>query len=167
MKNRVVIALVLVAIVILLFILTRDPSEPKDLIRNTTALNYSNIFFNYKVIRYPTDVEITPPESNMNVGVVTDPWNLDFGNLPGNGSYVKRYIGISNLKESYNRITIKPYGNITSLLNFSKNDFTLKENESVAVEVDMYTDSAKFGNYSGEIDVIIKVPKYNFLRMLL
>jgi len=167
MKNKIIIIFV-IAFFIFLLILLREPSESQDIVKDKLVLNYSNLLFNYKIIRYPSSVEITPSsEGNMNVEIVTDPWNLNFGGVPGNGSSIKRYIGITNLKEKYNKIKIKPYGNISLLVNFSKNDFTLKENESAVVEVGLYTDTAKSGNYSGEIDVIIKVPKYDFLSILL
>lgn len=165
-KEIIIFAIIL--IFFLFFIATQEPSEPKEFVTDKTILNYSNLFFNYKIIRYPTSVEIVSPlKENVTIGFVTDPWNLNFGIVPGNGSYVKRFIGITNLKEKYNKIKLKTYGNIAPLVNFSKNDFVLNENESVAIEVNLYTDTAEFGNYSGEIDVIVKVSKYDLLKLLL
>ena len=165
MKKEIII-FAIIAIAIFLFLVTRGPSDPKELVKEKNITDYSNAFFYYKVIRYPTNVEIIQPQENVNLGIVTDPWNLNFGSLPGNGSYVKRYVSVTNVNEKYNRITLKSYGNISTLLNFSKNDFTINENESTAVEVTMNTKSAEIGNYSGEIDAIIKVPKYDFLSVL-
>jgi len=160
LKKEIIIfsALLLVAILI---ILTGEPPEPENITSEKTTSNYSNLLFDYIIIRYPTNVEIFSYNENSSIGIATDPWNLNFGVIPGNGSFVRRYIGISNSKEKYNKIYIKSYGNITPFLNFSKNYFRIKENESTAIEVGLYTDSADFGNYSGEIDVIIKLPRYD------
>jgi hypothetical protein len=165
LKKEVTIAIII--LIIFLFIATLDPFEPTDLVNEKTISNYSNLFFDYKIIRYPTSAEIVPvTEENINLGIVTDPWNIKFGIIPGNGSYVKRYINIKNMNENFSKITLKTYGNITPLVNFSKNDFDLSGNESVAVEANLYTESAEFGNYSGEIDVIIKTPKYDLLKII-
>jgi hypothetical protein len=163
-KNIIILAIIAAAI--FLFLITRDPSDPKEFVKEKNITDYSNAFFYYKIIRYPTNIEIIQPQENVNLGIATDPWNLNFGSIPGNGSYVKRYVSVTNLNEKYNKIRLKPYGNITSLLNFSKNDFTMNENESTVVEVTLNTNNAEIGNYSGEIDAIIKVPKYDFLSVL-
>jgi len=160
MKNEIV-TFIIVLIIFLYFLELQEPLEPKEIVNEKTILNYSSLFFNYKIIRYPTRVEVIKPEENINVGVVTDPWNLNFGYIPGNGSSVKRYIGILNEDKKYSTVKLKAYGNISSLINFSKNDFVL--NESAAVEVILNTTFAEIGNYTGEIDIIIKVPKYDFL----
>jgi hypothetical protein len=102
----------------------------------------------------------------VTLGFVTDPWNLKFGIVPGNGSYIRRYINIKNSNEKYDKIKLKVFGNISPLVNFSRNEFVLNENESAVIEVRLKTDSAEYGNYSGEIDLIVKVPKYDFLRIL-
>lgn len=167
LKKEVVVIIIAAILVTLLFVVTIEPPAPKDFVSDRFILNYSNAFFNYKVIRYPTDVSIVPSqEENFEIGFVTDPWNLRFGIAPGNGSYIKRYINIKNLNEGYNKISLKTYGNITPLVNFSKNNFVLEENESTVVEVGLYTESAEVGNYTGEIDVVIKRPKYDFLKVL-
>jgi len=166
MKKEIIIFTILV-VIFLLFILPKELDEPKEFTKEKIASDYSNLLFNYKVIRYPTGAEIVNTATeNIDVGVVTDPWNLKFGTIPGNNSYVKRYVGVTNLKEKYNKVKLKVYGNITPLVNFSKNDFVLDENESTVVEVNFHTDSAEFGNYTGEIDLVIKVPKYDFLKII-
>lgn len=167
LKKEVILIIIAAILIIFLFIVTIEPPEPKDFVIDKVVLNYSNAFFNYKTVRYPTSVSIVPSqEENFDIGFVTDPWNLKFGVAPGNGSYIKRFINVKNLNEGYNKISLKVYGNITPLVNFSKNNFILNENESTVVEVGLYTESAKIGNYTGEIDIIIKTPKYDFLKTL-
>jgi len=160
--------IVIVAVIVILafFALAREPEEPKDIVNDKVILNYTNVFFDYRIERYPTSVEITSPSGNVTLGFVTDPWNLKFGIVPGNGSYIRRYINIKNSNEKYDKIKLKVFGNISPLVNFSRNEFVLNENESAVIEVRLKTDSAEYGNYSGEIDLIVKVPKYDFLRIL-
>lgn len=150
-----------------LFVATLEPAQPKELVSEQTISNYSNLLFDYKIMSYPTGAEIVPyTGDNIDIGIVSDPWNIKFGIIPGNGSYGKRYISIKNSKGVPSRIELRAYGNISPLINFSANDFVLNQNQSSAIEVSLYTDSAGFGNYSGEIDVISKTPKYGFLGAL-
>ena len=165
LRKEITIAIVI--LIIFLFIATIDPSEPTELANEKTITNYSNLFFDYKIIRYPTSAEIVPvTEENINLGVVTDPWNIKFGVIPGNGSSVRRYINIKNTNGNFSKIKLKTYGNITPLVNFSKNDFILNGNESAVIEVNLYSESADVGNYSGEIDVIVKAPKYDLFKII-
>jgi len=164
LKKEITVAIVI--LIIILFVATLGPAGPTELTSEKTITNYSNLFFDYKIIRYPTSAEIvSSTEENINLGIVTDPWNIKFGVIPGNGSSVRRYINVNN-NGNFGKIKLRTYGNITPLVNFSKNDFTLNGNESAAIEVNLFTESVEFGNYSGEIDVIVKVPKYDLLKII-
>ncbi|MFH1228917.1 MAG: hypothetical protein V1678_00645 [Candidatus Aenigmatarchaeota archaeon] len=164
MKN----AAITIAIIVVVFLLiaSMGPFEPKEFVNEKEVLNTSSILFNYKIIRYPTSGEIISFNGdNIGLGVVTDPWNIKFGSVLGNGSTIKRYISIKNSQEKYSRISLKAYGNITSLVKFSKNNFVLTENESSAVEIVFDTGNSSYGNYTGEIDVVFKTPKYDLLQI--
>ena len=154
-------------IIVFLFIYSnsREPSEPKEFVKNKTFTNFSNVFFSYEITRYPSNVEIMPIKqvNNTLIGLVTDPWNINFGIIPGNGTYVKRNIELTNLKERESKIVLKTYGNISPLVSFSKNDFIIKPNEKVSIDIFLFSNETEPGNYSGEIDVIAKKPIYNFL----
>jgi hypothetical protein len=165
MKNEIIIFIII--LIAFLFVANLDPPGPNEFVNEKNISNYSNFLFDYKIIKYPTSAEIVPyTGENIDLGIVTDPWNIKFGTIPGNGSYEKRYVSIKNSKEISSRIKLKAYGNISPLVNFSRNDFILNENESSVIEVTLYTESAEFGNYSGEIDVILKTPKYDLLAAL-
>lgn len=150
--------LIIIAAVLIIFLIlaSADPLVPGE-IGNSNLSNYSNLLFSYQIMRYSTDVQIVPYSDNINVGVVSDPWNLRFGIIPGNGSYEKRYINISSLGAT-SRITMKTYGNISDLVSFSSNNFILNPGKSISIEVLLNTSSATFGVYTGEIDVISKTP---------
>lgn len=164
MKNEIIALIIL--LVAFLFVATLGPPDPKEFASNQSASNYSNLMFNYEIIRYPTGAEIVSSNDNVSLGFVTDPWNIKFGIVPGNGSYEQRFVSIKNNKAIASRIIMKTYGNITPFVNFSSSDFLLDSGQSSAIEISLYTGSAPFGNYSGEIDVISKTPKYGFLGAL-
>jgi hypothetical protein len=168
MKIGIVLVLI-IAVVAFLFIFSKEPPAPEEFVNNKTIENYSTFFYNYEILRYPSNVEIMPIENtneNVVLGFVTDPWNINFGIIPGNGSYATRTIEISNKEERNNEITLNVYGNISPLVVFSKNRFVLKPNEKASIEVFLYSKDSEPGNYTGEIDILSKKPIYNFLSII-
>ena len=162
-----VFSLILI-ILIFLIINIQEPSEPKEFVKNRTVTNYSNLFFIYEISRYPSNVEIRATEKmneNITLGFVIESWNLNFGIIPGNGTFVKRNVEISNKEESSMEIIFRSYGNISPLVFFSKNNFILNPDEKVAIDIFLFSNKTKEGNYSGEIDLISKKPIYNFLSI--
>jgi len=169
MKEKKKIILVSLAFFVLFLILTNLPYEPKGFVANRTFETHSDLFFNYEIIRYPSRVEVSEvisSQEKLTLGVVVDPWNLNFGIIPAGKNFATRFIDLANLREKDAKVSFKVYGNISPLVNFTKNDFILKPNESATIEVKFYAESAKIGNYSGEIDVIVQRPKYEFLYVL-
>jgi hypothetical protein len=168
MKIGIILVLIII-VVAFLFIFSKEPPAPEEFVKNRTVENYSTFFYNYEILRYPSNVEIKPTENineNVVLGFVTDPWNINFGIIPGNGSYATRTIEISNKEDIDNEITLKVYGNISPLVVFSKNRFILKPNEKTSIEVFLYSKDSEPGNYSGEIDVLSKKAIYNFLSII-
>ncbi len=141
----------------------QEPPEPKEFVKNKTIANYSTLFFSYKVIRYPTSIEIKPIKENTTIGFAIDPRNLNFGIIPCNGSFVKRSIELFNPERKNVEIILKSYGNISPLVFFSKNNFILHPEERVNIDVFLFSNNTLPGNYSGEIDLIVKKLIYNFL----
>ena len=158
-----VIAIILLVIAIAIFVNGRNQPEFVD---NKTTTTYSDILFDYEVSRYKTGAEITDaysPDKNVTLGVVVDPWDIRFGSIPSGDNTGTRFISLENLKEKESKVNFKVSGDISPFVEFSKNDFVIKPMEKTTVEANFHTDSLKIGNYSGEIDVIIKTPKYDFL----
>ncbi|MEM5879268.1 MAG: hypothetical protein QXK48_03925 [Candidatus Aenigmatarchaeota archaeon] len=150
----------------LLFILSGYQPGPKEFVTNRTFETRSDFFFNYEIIRYPSSVSVSstgPTEEKLKIGVVVDPWNLNFGIIPVGKNFGTRFIDLENPTDKDVKINFKVYGNISPFVNFTKNDFILHKKEKITIEVKFYAEQAKIGNYSGEIDVIIQKPKYDFL----
>lgn len=163
---KTILILLIFAVVIVLILNLSGPSGPAEFVKNRTVETYSNLLFNYEIIRYPSSAEITPAGSlngSIILGFVTDSWNINFGSVPANGSYVTRSIKLSNIQDKDASVMLRSYGNVSSLIDFGNNDFFLKPAENVSVDIFMNSKNFPVGNYSGEIDVIIKKPIYNFL----
>lgn len=167
-KIYFLIPLVLVAAGALFFYLESLPVE--QFVTNQTFVKYSDSFFSYEATKYPSNVKIVSPnyeQRNMTLGLVTDPWNINFGIIPL-GGYGTRHLAISNSEKNKVKIDFKVYGDISSIVRFSKNSFILKPNESVYIDIVLNTSLLnKEGNYSGEIDVVVKKPNFDFLYSFL
>ena len=163
MKKTFLVVFFIIVVSSFLFSNFQEPLGPKNFAKNKTITNYSTLFYSYKIIRYPTSIEIKPIKENATIGFATDPWNLNFGIIPANGSFVKRNIELFNSEKKDVKIILKSFGNISSLVFFSKNNFVLHPQEKVKIDVFLFSNDTLPGNYSGEIDLIIKKPIYNFL----
>jgi len=163
---KVAFAAIAVVIFLLFIFLISYKPEPKEFVTNRTFLSYSDLLFNYEVSKYPSSVQVSsvkPTQEKITLGVVTDPWNLNFGIIPAGNNSVKRLIDLVNKKGKDAKVNLKAYGSISPFVIFSKNNFFLHPKENISVGIDFYAASAKIGNYSGEIDVIVQRPKYDFL----
>jgi len=144
-------------------------SYPREYVRNKTFEIYSSLFFVHERVRYPSNVEIVESkEEGMLLGFVTDPWNLNFGIIPTGGNFGTRHLKVFNSEDYKVRVNLRAYGDIKPLVTFSKNNFILAPNETAEVDIFLNTtNSTKPGNYTGEIDVIIKKPRLNILEIFL
>ncbi len=162
MKNKILIIPIILAVFMALF---PGYSEPKNLVKNMTYEKNSNLFFTYEITSYPSNVEIIlPEEEKIKIGLVADYWNLNFGIIPTGGSYGRRQVMVSNFENSQVRVYFKVYGNISPLVGFSKDNFVLLPGQTETITVFLNTTKdTPLGNYSGQIDVIVKKPNFSFI----
>jgi hypothetical protein len=166
MKTLAILLAVLIVAAAFILLNLGQPPEPRDLVKNKTMDSFSTMLFEYEIFRYPSNVEIKQmdrPEDNITLGFVTDPWNINFGVIPGNGTVVQRNIVLSNKKDKDSRISLVSYGNVSKMVRFSENDFVLRNGENASIDIFLNSSRAEYGNYTGEIDVIVKKAIYNFL----
>jgi hypothetical protein len=164
MNKEVVLFVIVVAAIIFYVGYAQGPEEPTSFVDNKTVSNYSTLLFDYEIVRYPSNAEIKQIDSEgIVLGFVTDPWNINFGVNPGNGSYSTRTIKVANKEDKDIKMMLRPYGNISDKIVFDKNDFVLKPNESASINIIFQSRNYEPGNYSGEIDLIAKKAIYNFL----
>ncbi len=144
------------------------PSPTGNLISNQTVSVDESMLFAYEISRYPTQVEISNATGeNVSLGFSLEPWNLNFGIVPTGGNLGKRFLSLQNVAERPAKIYLNARGDISSMIVFSDNDFFLsKDIKQVEIVLQTKKDT-QLGNYSGEIDVIVKRPKYDFAERFL
>jgi len=155
MKKLLIVAIVLV-ICLLGLLFYKRPVTKTGFVTNMTIERTENPFFFYEIIKYPSNVEIIPPEpsTSYRVGITGDPWNVNFGVFqPGiNG---KRFLNVANYKEQEYHVKVICHGNISPMISFSEDDFILYKGEEKKITVFLNTSlSTESGNYTGEIDII-------------
>jgi hypothetical protein len=154
MRNQIIFIIIVFAVAGLLIFSTGNTSVEK------APSAYSDPFYDYETVTYATFATIVPPLVNNSplIGFNIDPNKLDFGVLPGNGSSSKRIINITNIKDKGIKISVRAYGSMAPLLSFNS-DFDLKAREKTTVDVIFNTDNMPLGNYTGRIELTIKIPK--------
>ena len=167
-KSDILISVVIISVIFVIIYSWNYPSVPKEFVTNETFERATGIFFDYETTRFPSNVEIVlPQEEGMKIGFVIDPWNLNFGIIPTGGNYGTRHIILVNSEDRNVRVDINVYGTIKPLVSVSQNNFILQSGKSVTVDIYLNTtNSTKPGNYTGEIDVVIKKPRYSLLSWL-
>ncbi len=165
------IVVLIISIGVLLFFtiyLLNYIPHPNEFVTNITFEKYSNILYEYEIMKYPSKVEVTQVGANkrLGIGFVVDTWNLNFGSVPAGGSST-RFMDLSNIGEREAKIIFRAYGNITPFVGFSKNNFILYPKDNITIKITFSSQSDTKGNYTGEIDRIIKMPKYNFLYIFI
>ena len=161
----IVLILVFGGIAAMLF----SPKAPATFVKNQTMDTDENALFTYEINRYPANVRISNTTGeNITVGFALEPGSINFGIVPTGGSAGKRFITLQNIAEKQSKITLTAYGNISQMVQFSDNNFLLSKDAPKSIEIIIQTkNETMLGNYSGEIDIIVKKPKYGFAERLL
>lgn len=162
-------AIAFIALVYVLLTAFQMPSAPRQFVENHTVAYEESIFFTYEINRYSTKVEISNlTGSNLSIGFSLEPWNLNFGMVPTGGNAGKRFMTLKNTADDEAKIILVAYGSISSLVSFSDNNFILPSGAVKQVDIVLETKKdTSLGNYSGEIDLIVKRPKFSLVRRLL
>ena len=167
MKKSLIMVVFLV-ILLLGLLFYKRPVTKTGFVTNVTTERSENPLFFYEIIKYPSNVEIISKEStSARVGIVGDPWNLNFGIFqPGiNG---KRFLNLANFKEQPYHVRLVSYGNISRMISFSENDFILYKGDEKKITVFLNSSlSIGPGNYTGEIDIISESTKIPYLGKIL
>ncbi len=127
-------------------------------VSNVTVDKTGDLLFNYEITRYPSAVEVKTiqPDSNITLGFVTDPWNLNFGIVPFNGSYEKRQVVLFNSNDEKVKVSVVAFGGISPLVDVPGNDIVLGAKQTADMGIYLRTYTYPEGNYSGEIDIVVK-----------
>jgi hypothetical protein len=165
LKTAVVILILAVAVTGYL-ILSDKTAEPADRVLVKTRQQTDGMFFTKAVDRIPARAAIVAPKvenDTITVGVSADRNELNFGVVIQNMS-VTKFLNIEN-KDVAVKECVVSYGDIGPLINVPENSFVLSTGESKAVT--LHFSGSELGNYTGEVDVITKKPKFGFMEFLL
>ena len=168
-KDRKKVFLLAFVLALFIFVVIMRPGQ-KEIVESMLVEESEDLFFVYQTTRYPASVEVIqtePEKQGILIGLAIDPWNLNFGIVPI-GSTGRRFIDLFNLQDDDVKVKFEVYGNISPMISFSKNNFILKKGKNSTVDtIAQTTDVDLPGNYTGEIDVILKKPKYDFIYRFL
>jgi len=160
------IAILIIAFFIIFGELFGSYQTQSNYVKNETRTknnNYPfgyNIFFDEYIIKYPINVTIIKVmNQSFKVGISSDTDKLNFGKLPLYFSERKN-IKINNPTTKPIEIKLKSYGNITEFIHYPDK---LIVNSKTSKLVTIMLNATKLGYYDGELDVIVRSPRYNFL----
>ncbi|VVB52449.1 Uncharacterised protein [uncultured archaeon] len=122
-----------------------------------------SLLYKEKVYRFPANFTVLPSDigsSKLNIGVATDTASLNFGIVPV-GFNVTKTLNITSPESNNAKIFIRVKGNISSQLNPSSDSVNLAPGTKNIVT--LVAAGTEIGEYSGEVQVIIKVPRYFFM----
>lgn len=154
-RNRLLVIFILLLI---------PPTFSQEYVKTVTTERRENVLFVYEIIKYPTKVEIIDKNSDFKIGISLDPWLIDFGSIE-EGMGGRRYINIVNDKDYVYKTRLTSFGNISKMIKFGNNNFLVESNKSLNVSVSLNALSP--GNYTGEIDIVLKRFKYPIFNWLL
>jgi hypothetical protein len=162
---KVNVAIIILVVALAAVIVWQGIPAKREFVQNETFERTSDLFYDYETTRYPSNVEIiSTNDLNITIGIVTDQWNLNFGIIPNGGSHATRHLNVSNMEGKPVKASFATYGAIKSLISFSSNGVMLNPGDSVSFDIFLNTTGKTApGNYSGEIDMVIQKPKYNFV----
>ncbi|RLJ05009.1 MAG: hypothetical protein DRP08_00315 [Candidatus Aenigmatarchaeota archaeon] len=169
-KNIIRLIIFVISLSLLLFLseFFNIEQEPEVLVKNLSIEQRDGIFFKNIVYRYPAEVNVIKllDESKINIGVSSDTDKFNFGRLVFNVTPASsKFLSIPNNDKRAAKINIKSYGNISPFITVDKNNIIVEPGTKGEITVKL--NASRLGRYVGEVDIFIKLPKYDFLVPLI
>jgi len=121
---------------------------------------------NLNIIKYKLKANVTElriNNSKLLLGISNDPTEFNFGVVPENVT-VRKILNLKNNENFDSVIKISISGNISKYIKLENNDFILKSKENKQLMVTF--NAARIGYYTGEMEIYLITPKYEFLAPL-
>lgn len=173
-KFNVTTAIILTTILVLVggfsiafMIISDHVPEPKTFVTEQVVTRDDNMFFKRIIVRYPTRGNVTTfniSEKKISVGIAPERDELNFGRVP-EGVTIRKFINIQNNEDCTVKTFIRVYGDIRPLIKIRDEEIILEKNGQREVQIAF--NATWVGAYTGEIDVIVKKPRYDMLKYLL
>ncbi len=168
-KSASIIVFFTLILIVIISVYTMPSFKSVNPVVDNTVLFDNDLFFTYEINKYPTSVEISNAvDSNLSIGFSLDSASLNFGVVPVGGNIGKRFLTLTNLQESEAKMVFVAYGNISDMVGFNDNKFYLMPGVVKEVEIMLETkDDTQVGDYSGEINLVVKRSRYKLFEWLL
>lgn len=142
------------------------PNEPASFVETVTVEDNLGTLFMEKKFRYPTAAVVVPPslDKPIRVGIAGQQNELNFGVAPINSS-VRKFINLGNSEQLPIKVHILSYGEMAQNINAPQKDFIMESGEEKEIEVAY--NCTQIGEFKGEVDVLIRVPRYAPLKYVL
>jgi hypothetical protein len=146
------------------------PSQYIPLTIKIVTERSENIFFEKNIIRVPAKGVIILPiidnNGTITAGVSVDSDKLDFGRIQSNLSGITKSLDIAYpFRTGSVKICVIAQGDIKQFLETPNREFIMSSGEKKEVQIRF--SGSMIGNFTGEVDVLAKKPKYGFLDLLL
>jgi hypothetical protein len=173
MEKKVLIAIggiILVMIVIVIGLVLFDATPlPAGEAKKIVDERSDNLFFEKYIRRIPAQGSIVPPVIDNNgtitAGVSVDRDKLNFGRIQSNLSGITKVLEIQYPFNVSSKICVMVQGDIKQFLETPNREFVMSSGEKREVQIRF--SGSDIGNFTGEVDVLAKKPKYGFLDLLL
>jgi|GEM_PF-3830424 hypothetical protein len=152
--EKILFGLFSIFFLLLLLFLFKFEIAPTSNLTQIKIEKASDLFYDYEIFRYPVRARVL--KGVFDIGINANPNTLDFGELPL-GSKGKKFIWLNNSEKEV-KVEIKIFGEINPFLKIDEKSFELKSKESKLIQIEFY--ALKEGNFTGELDILIKKPKY-------
>ncbi len=141
--------------------------KPKNaLVEKTETTLSESIFYITAKKRIFAEVIVynTTDTKERYLGFTTDPW-MNFGRMPYEAK-ATREININNNNNKTTRYIIKAYGaGIQDNIKITPNRFILDPEENISISIQYIGN--EIGNFEGEVDVILQIPKYKLIEKMI
>jgi hypothetical protein len=144
--------------------LTVMPLAPSEFVKEQTVEESESSLFYTKLVRIPTRGNVTPfilVNRTIPIGIAQQTSELNWGRVP-EGVGVVKFLDISNRRERDGKVNIMVYGDIKPYIKVDSGGVFIIRS-GTKEEIQLAFESNSSGSYSGEMDVLVRVPKYDFI----
>ncbi len=150
------------------FLIIKDNvPEPDSLARKYSRKLTNTTFFSRDIVRFPSSANVTPANRSdkvLKVGVDPSTGSLNFGRMYVDMP-IRKFIDVGNHEDIDVKICVMKYGQIAKYINASRDSFVIKPGEQRKIQISFVSD--EIGYFEGEVDIVIKKPRYKELIPLL
>jgi len=156
--------IVLVVALVAVGVSSEKYKVPEDFVDRASEDQSSGFFMDNKIVRYPTSANVSLlnlSDKNIKIGVAPQTYEINFGNVPQNIT-VRKFIKLNNTYNADAKVCFIARGSIGPLIKTPEGkELVLLAHQDREVEIDF--NSTEMGLYSGEMDIVIRKPRYDFV----